>query len=53
MRITTIIRCLMVFGAIALNLSTTQLKIANDGKSLCTEQLQQAIDKISKKGGVN
>ena len=48
---TTIICCLMAFGAKALSLSTAQQKIANDGKTLCTEQIQQAIDKISKKGG--
>ena len=32
-------------------LQTDQLKIPADGKTLCTQQLQQAIDAIYKKGG--
>ena len=32
-------------------LRTDQLKIPADGKALCTQQLQQAIDAIYKKGG--
>lgn len=32
-------------------LQTDQLKIPTDGKTLCTKQIQQAIDKIAKKGG--
>ena len=35
----------------ALNLSADKLKIPADGKTLCTVQLQQAIDRIAKKGG--
>ena len=33
------------------SLQTDLLKIPADGKALCTQQLQQAIDKINKKGG--
>ena len=32
-------------------LQTDALKIPADGKTLCTQQLQQAIDQISRKGG--
>ena len=32
-------------------LQTDLLQVPADGKTLCTEQLQQAIDKIGKKGG--
>ena len=32
-------------------LQTDQLQVAADGKTLCTQQLQQAIDRINKKGG--
>ena len=35
----------------ALNLSANKLKMPTDGKTLCTVQLQQAIDRIAKKGG--
>ena len=33
------------------SLQTDMLKIPADGKTLCTQQLQQAVDKIYKKGG--
>ena len=35
----------------ALDLSTRSLGIQNDGKALCTQQLQNAIDRIAAKGG--
>ena len=35
----------------ALDLTTAELKVPADGKTLCTVELQQAIDRISAKGG--
>lgn len=40
----------LVLVSRALDLRSDNLKIANDGKTLCTEQLQSAIDRIAKKG---
>lgn len=41
----------VVAMAKTLTLHTDQLRIPADGKTLCTGQIQQAIDKLSKKGG--
>ena len=35
----------------ALDLTTAELKVPADGKTLCTAELQQAIDRISAQGG--
>ena len=35
----------------ALDLTTAELKVPADGRTLCTAELQQAIDRISAKGG--
>ena len=43
--------CMWAVSLHALDLSSAQLNIHSDGKTLCTAQLQQAIDRISNSGG--
>lgn len=51
LRATYFLYCLGILQTFALNLNTASMKIPSDGKTLCTQQLQKAIDRIGKSGG--
>ncbi len=51
LRIAYCLYCIGLLQTFALNLNTASMKIPNDGKILCTDMLQKAIDRISQSGG--
>ena len=51
LRTTFILFSIGLLQTLALNLNTAEMKIPSHGKTLCTKQLQNAIDRIGKSGG--